>query len=74
MKTEEKQHNLFAMLAIVISVVGFFVSFWGIIPLAGIILAIIALNQGVTGVDKTLSIISLVLGAIGILYTFMVIM
>ena len=64
------KHNQFAILAIVVSVIGFFISLVGIIPIAGIVLAVIALNQGVTGTDKTLSIVSIVLGAIGVLYTF----
>jgi hypothetical protein len=64
------KHNQFAILAIVVSVIGFFISLFSIVPIAGIVLAVIALNQGVTGTDKTLSIVSIVLGAIGVLYTF----
>lgn len=70
----ENKHNQFALLAIVISVVGFFIGLFGLIPLAGIILAVIALNQGVTGTDKTLSIISIILGALGLVYVFMVVL
>jgi len=66
--------NIFALLSIVLGAVGMFLGLFGLIPLAAIILGVIALNQKVEGIDKTLSIIGIILGAVGVLYVFMVLM
>ena len=66
----EKKHNGLAVAGFVVSLVSFFINFWGIVGLIGTILSAVGLKNSkeLDGKGKGLAITGLVFGIIGIVW------
>lgn len=71
---QKAPYNLMCIIGFVISIISYFINFWGIVGMAGIIVSIIGLSQIQRNHEngKGLAIVGIIIGAISVLYAFVV--
>lgn len=70
MENNKQETNIFAILALVLAIISLFMSLYNIIPIAAIVLGVIALTQNVTGKERTWTIVAIVVAAIDFIINF----